>query len=126
VRFAVGREEVALTRGNDRIVEKKVRLPLRWIKGFSEVQAYQARLVRKIEVSAAEALRFIRALPPWNRQRSACHVVQTGGTLRPGLRAAPGSVRFFGPHRVRVIAPLLPRTGCESGRMTTAAPAPGR
>ena len=41
VRFAVGQDEVAFSKGNKKTIEKKVKLPLRWIKGFSEVQAYQ-------------------------------------------------------------------------------------
>jgi hypothetical protein len=53
VEFAVGKDEVVLSKGNDKTIEKKVKLPLRWIKGFSEVQAYQPRLDLKMEVSAA-------------------------------------------------------------------------
>ena len=39
VQFSVGNDGVELTKGNQRTIEKKVKLPLRWIKGFSEVQA---------------------------------------------------------------------------------------
>ena len=53
VRFEVGANEVVLSKGNEKTVEKKVKLPLRWIKGFSEVQAYQPRLQVMMEVSAA-------------------------------------------------------------------------
>ncbi len=34
-RLAVGADEVVLSRGADSVVEKKVKLPIRWIKGFS-------------------------------------------------------------------------------------------
>jgi hypothetical protein len=58
VDFAVGREAFALSRGETVVVERKVRLPLRWLKGFSEVQAYLPRLRLVAELSAAEARRF--------------------------------------------------------------------
>jgi hypothetical protein len=60
VAFAVGAEEVVLSRGNQRTVEKKVKLPLRWIKGFSEVQAYQPRLEPRPTPCASSA-RCLRA-----------------------------------------------------------------
>ena len=37
-RLAVGADGVELSKAGDTIVEKKVKLPVRWIKGFSEVQ----------------------------------------------------------------------------------------
>src|SRR5262245_66582561 len=39
VRLAVGAQGVELTRKDQAVVEKKVKLPVRWIKGFTEVQA---------------------------------------------------------------------------------------
>jgi len=81
VRFAVGRDEVVLSRGNDKTVEKKVKLPLRWIKGFSEVQAYQPRLELKMEVGAAEALRFVRTLPKTVTPKLPSYAVSAGQSL---------------------------------------------
>jgi hypothetical protein len=39
VRLAVGAHGVHLTRADEAVIEKKVKLPIRWIKGFTEVQA---------------------------------------------------------------------------------------
>ncbi len=54
VGFSVGRTEVALDVGDTRIVEKKVRLPIRWIRGFSEVQAYQPQRMMRSGLAAIE------------------------------------------------------------------------
>ena len=43
VSLAVGNDEVALIRGAEQVVEKKVKLPIRWIRGMAEVQAYLAQ-----------------------------------------------------------------------------------
>lgn len=106
-RLAVGADEVALSRGDERVVEKKVKLPARWIKGFSEVQAYQPRLELRLEVSGAEARRFIRGLPRGGAPKRPLHVTLAGRTLRLSGRTGPGSIRLTGTDRVRVLEPLM-------------------
>lgn len=109
VQFAVGADEVVLSKGAERTVEKKVKLPLRWIKGFSEVQAYQPRLELKMEVSAAEALRFTRTLPKASPPKMPSFAVSSGRSIRLAQREQKGAVRILGTHRVKVIEPLLAR-----------------
>ncbi len=109
VQFAVGADEVILRKGSQETVEKKVRLPLRWIKGFSEVQAYQPRLQLMIEVSAAEALRFVRTLPEAAKPKMPSYAVSAGRSIRLSQRPQKGAVPILGTHRVKVIEPLLPR-----------------
>src|SRR5687768_16499261 len=109
VHFAVGADEVALTKGNEKTVEKKVKLPLRWIKGFSEVQGYQPKLDLKMEVPAAEALRFVRTLPKASKPKMPSYALSAGRSLRLSQRPQPGAVPIHGTHRVKVIEPLLVR-----------------
>jgi hypothetical protein len=109
VRFAVGAEEVVLTRGDEKTIEKKVKLPLRWIKGFSEVQAYQPRLELKMEIDGAEALRFVRTLPKGAIPKMPSYAVSVGRSIRLSQRPQKGAVPILGTHRVKVIEPLLPR-----------------
>jgi len=108
VRLAVGRDAVTLEKaGGDGVVEKKVKLPVRWVKGFSEVQRYQPGLRLKLEVLGAEARRFLRGLPN-NSPKRQSFVAQTGSTLRLNQRGGPGAVGFYGTHRVKVLEPLAP------------------
>ncbi len=110
VRFAVGKDEVALTKGNHKTVEKKVKLPVRWIKSFSEVQAYQPALELKMEVSAADALRFCRTLPKSSSTtKTPKYAISVGRSIRLSARPQKGAVKFMGTHRVKVIESLLPR-----------------
>lgn len=109
VRFSVGRDEVVLSRGQEQTTEKKVKLPLRWIKGFSEVQAYQPRLELCFETSAADALRFIRTLPRTSQPKTPSYVLGSGKSIRLSQSAQKGAVRILGTHRVRIIEPLLAR-----------------
>ncbi|MBS0266349.1 MAG: SWIM zinc finger family protein, partial [Planctomycetes bacterium] len=55
VELEVGSQHVQLSRGSQSVVEKKVSLPLRWLRGFVEVQSYQSRMKPVLEVSGLEA-----------------------------------------------------------------------
>ena len=109
VQFAVGNDGVELTKGEEKTVEKKVKLPLRWIKGFSEVQAYQPSLELMMEVNAADALRFVRSLPKTAKPKMPSYVISAGRSIRLSQRAQKGAVKLLGTHRVKVIEPLLAR-----------------
>jgi len=107
VRFAVGEDGVELSKGGDTIVEKKVKLPIRWLKGFSEVQLYQPTMQLSLEVTGSEARRFVRSLPKSGAPKRPSYVTKTGKAIRLSQRPAKGAVQFHGTHRVRVIEPLL-------------------
>lgn len=109
VSFSVGKDEVVLRKGGDKTVEKKVKLPVRWIKGFSEVQAYQPRLSLRMEISAPEALRFTRSLPGTAQPKMPSYAVSVGKSIRLSQRPRKGAVKILGTHRIKVIEPLLVR-----------------
>ena len=108
VQFSVGRSEVALDVGGSKVVEKKVKLPVRWVKGFSEVQAYLPKLQLRYEVPAPQALRLIRSMPTV-QPRSPLFVTGRSTAIRLSHREQSGAVRFLGAHRVQVLEPLLVR-----------------
>ena len=109
VTFSVGKDEVALERDGEKTIEKKVKLPLRWIKGFSEVQAYQPRLNLYVEVNASDALRFIRSLPKTTKPKMPSYVTIVGKSIRLSQRTQKNSVRIQGTHRIKILELLLPR-----------------
>ncbi len=106
VQFSVGKTEVALEVAETRVVEKKVKLPIRWVKGFSEVQAFQPRLELRYEIPAPQALKLLRSMPTV-QPRSPLYVAGRSRAVRLTHRPQSGSVRFLGAHRVRVLEPLL-------------------
>jgi SWIM zinc finger len=106
VRLSVGGEAVDLETETGAVTERKVPLPTRWIKGFVEVQAYQARMDLRLEVSGAEARRFLRALPRQGMQGKPAWVVPSGNGLRLSQVAGRGGVRVTGVERLRVLEDL--------------------
>ena len=104
--LAVGAKSVELKRNDEQIVEKKVALPVRWLKGFVEVQAYQPRLLPVHELTGVEALRFLRSLPRMKTSKHAIYVVPAGRGLRLSQQAAKEGVRVGGLERLRVLEGL--------------------
>ena len=107
VKLAVGADEVLLSQSSGSVVEKKVTLPVRWVKGFTEVQAYQPALDKRFEVSGAEALRFIRSLPRGGAPKNPSWVTPQGRGLRLSQRESNRAVRVTGTDRLRLLEPLL-------------------
>jgi hypothetical protein len=107
--LAVGSQSLEVTAGDETIVEKKVTLPVRWLKGFVEVQAYQTRLVPVHEVAGIEALRFLRGLPRMKTGKHAIYVTSAGRSLRLSQQRAAGGVRVGGLERLRVLEGLAQR-----------------
>lgn len=104
--LSVGADEVRLSKGEHEVVEKRVRLPHRWLKGLLEVQAYQSRMQRVLEVSGIEARRFLRSLPRMKTHRQATWVVPIGRGLRLTQRESRDGVRVAGLERLRVLEGL--------------------
>lgn len=107
VALSVGTDEVSLERNGKAFLEKKVSLPVRWLKGFAEVQSYQARMKLIHDVSGADALRFLRSLPR-TKTRHPTWLVPFGRGLRSSQQPSSIGVRVGGIERLRVLEGLAP------------------
>ncbi|MFB7917299.1 SWIM zinc finger family protein [Streptomyces sp. NPDC056061] len=105
----VGPDELAVTTLDGPVVEKKVPLPDRWLRGFAEAQVVCAGFDLRAELPAAEAVRFLRSLPrtSGNASRGARWVVPAGKTLRPTTRPVAGAVCLPGPERLVALQRVL-------------------
>ncbi|MEU5340926.1 MULTISPECIES: SWIM zinc finger family protein [unclassified Streptomyces] len=106
----VGPDDMAVTTLDGPVVEKKVPLPDRWLRGFAEAQVTAAGFDLRAELPAAEAVRFLRSLPRSTARgasRSAGWVVPAGRGLRPTTRPVPGAVCLPGPERLIALQRVL-------------------
>jgi len=83
--------------------ERRVTLPTRWIKGFVEVQAHQARMERRFGVSGSAVRQFVRELP-FQRTPGTIYISPIGNTLRLSQTAGSGAVPVGGVDRLRILA----------------------
>ena len=99
-------EDVVVRTLDTEVTERKVPLPERWLKGFAEVQLASAQVTPTLEVSAAEARRFVRGLPR-SGSRKPVWVVPAGRGLRITTRPTTDGVSLSGLDRLKPLEPLL-------------------
>jgi SWIM zinc finger len=109
VSLAVGAEAVELATGRENVLEKKVNLPLRWLKGLVEVQACQSRMQAVYDITGLEASRFLKSLPRMRTNRRETWIMSAGRGLRLSQLETRGAVRVGGLERLRVLEALVPQ-----------------
>lgn len=106
--LSVGSTEFALRTASAQVVEKKVELPMRWLRSMVAVQAYQAAMRKVAEVGGIAALRFLRSLPKSSTSKTPLWVAGPQG-LRTTAQSDGSGVRFTDSSRLRVLESLLPK-----------------
>ncbi|MDR1187608.1 MAG: hypothetical protein LBK95_09150 [Bifidobacteriaceae bacterium] len=107
LRLNVGEEELRVATLDAEVVERKVALPKRWLKGFADSQALSSAMSVRLDLDAAQARRFVQALPRASTSKTVLWATPAIGSVRLASRASPESVCVAGPERLRVIEPLL-------------------
>ncbi|MEU1888743.1 SWIM zinc finger family protein [Micromonospora rifamycinica] len=106
LRLSVGPDDLTVTTLGGAVVEKKVPLPVRWLRGFAEVQVLASAFEPRAEIPATEAAAFLRRLPT-SSDRSVLWAVPAGRSLRLTSRPVPGAVCLTGATRLTALRPML-------------------
>ncbi len=104
--LSVSSHEFELTHNQNTIIEKKVKLPLRWLKGFSEVQSSQKSMTSVFNIDRNEAIKFFRYLPRGGSKHPAW-VVAAGRGLRLSYHQVNRCVQVMGLERLGVLSDLV-------------------
>jgi hypothetical protein len=105
VRLAVGAGAVTVSTLTGSIVERKVPLPSRWLRAFTEAQVITSSFDLCAEVASSEAMRFLACLPRGLRNDVAWAVPHRR-TLKLAPEPVPGAVCLPGRGRLRVLTPF--------------------
>jgi hypothetical protein len=105
----VGADELAVTTLDGHVVEKRVPLPARWLRGLAEVAARAATLDVRMELPAAQATALVAGLSSASVSRLTW-LVPAGRSWRSASRRSPGAVCVADGFRLTVLRPLLPLT----------------
>ncbi|GAB2567968.1 hypothetical protein Aab01nite_44080 [Paractinoplanes abujensis] len=103
--LAVGPDELAVTTFDGPVVERKVPLPTRWLRGFAEAQVLTSRFDPRAELAVADARALLQRMSAGDR--SVLWAVPAGRTLRVTSRPGPGAVCLPGAGRLAAIKPFL-------------------
>jgi SWIM zinc finger len=104
--LSVGAEALSLSSGASNVVEKKVKLPSRWVRGFCESHIYQSRLQLHAELTGTQARQLMQLTPRSPARRPLYLQVRSDGA-RWSTVDSPGCVRVGGAHRLSIIEPLI-------------------
>jgi hypothetical protein len=104
-RLTVSKAGFALAARSGEAFERRVPLPVRWLKGFVEVQAHQARMEPRFAISGVMAQRFLRDLPR-ARTNGKIFISPIGHTLRLSQTPSAGGVPVGGIDRLRILADI--------------------
>lgn len=106
VQITIGAESVGISHERASVVERKVPLPVRWLKGFGDVQAHLAGMEQAFSLSRVSAQRFLRTLPR-SKSDHQIWVSLAGSAVRATSRPTPDSVLLRGGNRLRVFETLV-------------------
>ena len=98
--LTVGADRLELSSPRAEVVERKVKLPTRWLRGFVEVQAVQARMRPAFEASGAALRRLLQELRP---TKNTSFVTPAGPALRVSSSSSPGAIPVGGLDRLKVL-----------------------
>ena len=106
LRLQVGFDAVEVETLEASAIERRVPLPGRWVKGFSEVQVAVADLEPVFELAGVAAQRFLRGLPKGQGGKATLWAKASQAGVRLGARAGGGAVCVAAPERLRVLEPV--------------------
>lgn len=107
VTLAVGQHNVQVITSKAKVVEKKVTLPPRWIKGLTSVQLYLADMDKKFELNKIQTLQLFQSLPK-GIIKGEFYITKRAGKFMFSTLETPDSVRIGGVHRLRLLEGILP------------------
>jgi hypothetical protein len=107
VLLSVGKKDVALQTGSGKVVERKVPLPTKWIKGLTTVQLYLAEMEKVFTFNRIQALQLFASLPT-GKPKTDYYLVVRGN--KPAFSPVPSTsgICIGGVHRLKLLEPLLP------------------
>jgi hypothetical protein len=106
VTLAVGHQEVQVITTKTKVVEKKVSLPMRWIKGLTSVQLYLADMEMQFELTKMQSILLFQSLPKGN-VKGEFYITNRAGKFMFSTLATADSVRIGGLHRLRLLEGVL-------------------
>lgn len=109
VGLRIGADGVELERSSQTVVERKVKLPVRWLKGFVEVQVYQSGLRQAVELPSLELAKIMRTLPKQNflQAGTITYLIPSGKSVRLSQREAAGAIAVGAISRLKALEPIL-------------------
>lgn len=105
--LSVGDKELALHKDGDKIVERKVPLPTKWIKGLTTVQIFLSEAEERYTFNKIQTMKLFQSIPKAKVKADYYLVIRGGQPMFTPVKSAD-AICVGGLHRLRLLEPLLP------------------
>lgn len=106
VLLSIGKQEIALHKDGEKVAERKVPLPVKWIKGLTTVQLYLADSEKTHSFTRLQALQLFKTIPT-GKPKTDYYLINRGGKAQFSPVKTGSGVTVGGIHRLKLIEPLL-------------------
>jgi len=107
VLLSVGKKEVSLQNNTGKIIERKVPLPVKWIKGLARVQIFLSQAEKNFSFNRMQALQLFQSLPAGKIKTDYYLTVRGSKPVFSAIKT-PNAVCIGGIHRLKLLESLLP------------------
>ncbi|NIF07144.1 SWIM zinc finger family protein [Chryseobacterium sp. Tr-659] len=107
IMLSVGEKEVGLYREDHKLIERKVPLPLKWIKGLGTVQIYLSESEKQHCFNKIQTQQLFRGMPKGVIKSDYYLIVRGNKPVFSPVKSTD-AVCIGGLHRLRLLEPLLP------------------
>lgn len=104
--LSVGKKEVAIQSDSQKVVERKVPLPAKWIKGLTSVQIYLSQAEKLFSFNRMQALQLFHSIPAGKVKTDYYLVVRGNKPLFSPVKTTD-AICIGGLQRLKLIEPLL-------------------
>jgi len=106
VLLSVGKKQVTVQQGADKVTERKVPLPVKWIKGLTSVQHYLSEAERQFSFNRMQALQLFQSIPA-GKAKADYYLIVRGNKPTFSPVKSTNAVCVGGLHRLKLMEPLL-------------------
>ncbi|UKB84763.1 SWIM zinc finger domain-containing protein [Chryseobacterium sp. MEBOG06] len=107
IMLSVGEKEVGLYKEEKKVIERKVPLPVKWIKGLGTVQIYLSQSEKRHSFNKIQTQQLFRGMPKGVVKSDYYLIVRGNKPMFSPVKSAD-AVCIGGLHRLRLLEPLLP------------------
>ncbi len=105
--LSVGKKEVSISNEGKKVVERKVPLPTKWIKGLTTVQLYLADSTPAFTLNKMQTIQLFRSIPKGKIKADYFLIKRGNKWVFTPVKQRSG-ICIGGLHRLRLLEPLLP------------------
>jgi SWIM zinc finger len=106
VLLSVGKKEVSIQSSNQKIIERKVPLPTKWIKGLTTVQLYLSESEKVVTLNRTQALQLFQSIPSGKVKTDYYLLIRGNKPMFSPVKSV-NAICVGGVHRLKLIEPLL-------------------